>query len=54
MSPERIEILTAERDRAVESLKKLVRQLERIRGYASHEDQTDLRDARALLVEVGK
>lgn len=36
------------------SLAALVRQLERVQGYSTHEQQAELREARALLVEVGK
>lgn len=41
-------------DRALEIVRLLVRQLEKIGGYATHEQQAELRDARALLAEGGK
>jgi hypothetical protein len=51
---ELVEVLTAQRDSAIESLKKLVRQLERIRGHSTYQDQADLREARAVIAESGK
>lgn len=46
-------VVLAQRDAALESLRRLVRQLERIQGYATHEAQMELREARAVIAEVG-
>ncbi len=45
------EIAIAQRDRALGSVRKLVRQLERIGGYTTPEQQAELWEARALLAE---
>lgn len=50
----RAETAEAVCDQALQSLSRLVKQLERIGGYATHEHQQELRDARALLVEAGR
>ena len=47
------EVIQAERDRAILCVYQLVRQLERIQGYSTHAEQTELRHARAVLVEAG-
>jgi hypothetical protein len=44
--------LQARHDRALDCLKALLRQLERIQGYSTHDEQQQLRDARALLAEA--
>lgn len=50
---ERAATAQARADRAIASLRALVRQLERIGGYATHEDQAEVREARAVIAEVG-
>lgn len=45
--------LQARHDRALACLRALLRQLERVQGYSSHDEQQQLRDARALLAEAG-
>lgn len=47
----RAELAEAHRAEALLALRALVRQLERIGGYSTPQDQQALRDARALLVE---
>ena len=44
----------AQRDRAIAAISKLVRQLECIQGYATYEQQAELREARAVLAESGR
>lgn len=44
-----VDAVKAERDRAVVMLRKLVRQLEHVGGYMTHEQQTELREARAFI-----
>jgi hypothetical protein len=48
------DVLAARLAVALESLSALVRQLERIGGYATHEQQAELRTARAVLAEEGR
>lgn len=48
-----IEHAVAQRDRALTSLKKLIRQLERIGGHSTYDEQADLREARAVVAESG-
>lgn len=49
---ERFEIIRARHDRACRALYALVRQLERIGGYMTTEQQAELREARAVLAEA--
>lgn len=54
MSPlaeEHIEMLRARNERLATSLKALVRQLERIGGHTTHDEQGELRIARSILAE---
>jgi hypothetical protein len=46
-----LEVVIAQRDRALDSVQALVRRLERISGYSTYDEQTDLMKARALLAE---
>lgn len=48
------EVALAQRDAALKSLRLLVRQLERVQGYSTHEQQSELREARAVLAEAGQ
>ncbi len=48
------EAVLAYLDRALESVRELVRQLDRIEGHTTHNEQADLRKARALLAECGR
>lgn len=50
----RLEIRTAERDRALDLLEQLERVLTKIGGFMTPADQDTLRAARALLVELGR
>lgn len=50
---ERADVAVARGARALGSLRSLVRQLERIGGYTTHEQQAELREARALIAEDG-
>lgn len=43
--------LQARLEAAVVCLAKLVRQLERVQGYSTHEQQQELREARAVIAE---
>ncbi len=45
------EAIAAQRDAAMVVLAALVRQLERVQGYSTHEAQAELREARALIAE---
>ncbi len=48
---ERLEMLQARHERALESLAALVRRVDRAGGYATDQDQADLRLARAVIAE---
>lgn len=48
------DVLQARLAAALESLSAMVRQLERIGGYATPQDQAELRHARAVLAEEGR
>lgn len=48
------EAIIAQRDRALTSLKKLIRQLKRIGGYSTCDEQAELREARAVVAESGR
>lgn len=50
----RTEIVTAERDRAIDVVDQLERIITAIGGYIPHADQQWLREARALLVQHGR
>jgi hypothetical protein len=47
----RADTAEAKLEHALDALSRLVRQLERVGGYAKHEDQAELQEARAVLAE---
>lgn len=53
-SDERLAIVHAALEQTRTSLAKLVRQIERAKGWSKPEDQADLREARAVLAEAGR
>lgn len=46
--------IAARLSNALDSLKALERQLAKIGGYATHEQQAEIREARAVLAECGR
>lgn len=51
---EQLELVTAQRDAALDALHKLVKYTLHIGGYMEHEGQVELRVARAILAESGR
>lgn len=51
---EQRDLAVAQRDAALAQLRAIVAIVDRVGGYMRHDDQVELRTAKALLVEVGR